>query len=307
MKENTIEITRQSVEAARKALEINITSFNLSTDPAERNQLTVALKQLEADYEAAALLHVYTTYMEADAPMVAFAKAYDYKTLGHKDKPRKSVKDGKVVVDTIRELAEKDKLHDVNDFIEWAKPVKSVTAADDYLDKMIAARDAIVNQWKSLHKSGDTVAESKISWRKMQDALQSMIDALVFIKGAKGGNAVIVKRNAVKAAFTFCTTRKHGLVGTIMDKSTWAKLKMDILHAAVAGKDFTFLYADEGGAATATEQPESEQATDTKPEQPAESKKSSGKKSSGKKKDKAEPTAATEPAAVTAEPAADNK
>ena len=309
MKENTISITKQTVIEAQHKIEENITAFNLSTDPAERNELTVQLKQLEADYADAVRLHVYSTYMEAEVPMVAFAKAYDYKLLGHKDKPRKSVKDGKVVVDVVRELSEKDKLHDVDDFINWAKVEKSVTAADDYMEKMTAAREAIMNQWKSLHKSGETVAESRVSWRKMQDALQSMVDALIFIKGEKGGNAVIVKRDAVKAAFTFCTTRKHGLVGTIMDKSTWAKLKMDILHAAVAGKSFTFLYGDEGGAANTddtTEQPIEATQTESTDKKPSD-KKGSGKKSSGKKKDKTEPAAPVATEQPAAESTTDNK
>ena len=80
---------------------------------------------------------------------------------------------------------------------------------------------------------------------KQAPMLQAMVDALVFIPGSKGGNAVIVKSDVAKAVFALCNQRKDGLKGTIMPASVWKKMEVDVLHAAVAGKEFTISYADE--------------------------------------------------------------
>lgn len=247
----------RTAEVVLNEIKENITSFNLTTDSAERNKLEVALKSLETEYNLLSLHNTWAKFMAAENPMVAFAKAYEYDIIGHKDPDVRKTVEGVMRITRTRVVDEsKTRLLNVKEFVEWTEACGQSVANDKHWRKAVtAARDAIIAEWKSFMATKDTAATHTVSFKKMQTALQAMVDALVFVKGSAGGNAVIVKRDTVKAAFAFCTQRKDGLKGSIMSEAVWKKLQMDVLHAAVAGKTFTISYGDEESeeAVSATE------------------------------------------------------
>lgn len=260
MKENTAARTMEVVAAEIKA---NVTAFNLTEEPAEKNKLELALKTLENEYNELSLLNTWASFMTEDIPMVAFAKAYDYPVIGHKDVDSRKVENGVKTIVRTRVVDEtKTRMLTVKDFVEWTEESGACVAHDKHWRKAVnAARDSVIDQWKGFMGSkGDT---RTVSIGKMTKALQEMVDALVFVEGEKGGNAVKVKRDIAKAVFALCNQRKDGLKGSIMSESVWKKLQVDVLHAAVSGKDFTISYGDEDDTTDAGETPASEAKTES--------------------------------------------
>lgn len=236
---------KRTMEVVLAEVKENISKFNLTENPAEKNKLELELKTLEGEYNELSLLNSWSGFVADENPMVAFAEAYEYSIIGHKDVDHRETKDGVKIVVRTRVLDEsKTRILNVEDFINWTEERHASVAADKHWRKAVmAARDSIIDQWKGfMAAKGDTRA---ISITKMKKALQAMVDALVFIPGSKGGNAVIVKSDVAKAVFALCNQRKDGLKGTIMPASVWKKMEVDVLHAAVAGKEFTISYADE--------------------------------------------------------------
>ena len=236
---------KRTMEVVLAEVKENISKFNLTENPAEKNKLELELKTLEGEYNELSLLTAWSGFVADEKPMVAFAKAYEYSIVGHKDVDHRETKDGMKVVIRTRVLDEsKTRILNVEDFISWTEERHASVAADKHWRKAVmAARDSIIDQWKGfMAAKGDTRA---ISIGKMKKALQAMVDALVFIPGSKGANAVVVKSDVAKAVFALCNQRKDGLKGTIMPASVWKKMEVDVLHAAVAGKDFAINYGDD--------------------------------------------------------------
>lgn len=260
MMNNTEKRTMEVVLAEIKA---NISSFNLSTDPAEKNKLELELKGLETEYNELSLLSTWGKFVEDENPMVAFAKAYNYPIVGHSDVNHRETHEGVMTVVRTRVLDEaKTRILNVQDFIAWTEERGASAAHDKNWRKAVnEAQDSVIDQWKGFMASkGDT---RTVSIGKMKKALQSMVDALVFVEGAKGGNAIIVKSDVAKAVFALCNQRKDGLKGSIMSASVWKKMQVDVLHAAVAGKEFTVSFGDDDTDTKPTTEPA------TSDEQPA--------------------------------------
>lgn len=252
---------KRTMEVVLSEIKANITNFNLSANPVEKNKLELALKTLETEYNELSLLNTWTGFIAEENPMVAFAKAYDYPIVGHKDVDHRETKDGVKTVVRTRVLDEaKTRILNVSDFIEWTEERNASVAHDKNWRKAVNdARDSVIDQWKGfMAAKGDTRA---VSIGKMKKALQTMVDALVFIEGAKGSNAIIVKSDVAKAVFALCNQRKDGLKGSIMPASVWKKMQVDVLHAAVAGKEFTINYGDEEDTEPVVEEKTEETAT----------------------------------------------
>lgn len=243
MKEKAAE--KRTMEVVLTEVKENISSFNLTTDPAEKNRLELALKSLENEYNELSLLNVWAGFLKADNPMVAFAKAYDYAIIGHKDVDHRETKDGVKTIVRTRVLDEsKTRMLSVQEFVEWTEERNASVAHDKKWRKAVNdARDSVIEQWKGfMAAKGDSRV---VSIGKMKKALQTMVDALVYVEGEKKNNAVVVKGDVAKAVFALCNQRKDGLKGSVMSTSVWKKLQVDVLHAAVSGKEFTINYGDE--------------------------------------------------------------
>lgn len=259
MKENT---AARTMDVVLTEIKENITNFNLTTDVVEKAKLEVALKNLENEYNELSLLNTWAGFKAAENPMVAFAKAYSYPIVGHKDVDHRETKNGVKTVTRTRVVDEtKTRILNVQDFIEWTEESgESVAHAKDWRKTISAACDVIIDQWKGfMNSKGDTRV---VSIGKMTKALQDMVNALVFVEGDKGNNAIKVQRNLAKAVFAFCTQRKDGLKGSIMSASVWKKLQVDVLHAAVAEKEFTINFGEEEEAVVEETAAASEEKTD---------------------------------------------
>lgn len=234
-------------------IKANISQYNLSEDAAEKIELEVALKKLEEDYNELSMLTSWATFLEAENPMVAFAKAYTYPCVGHTDVPHRDTKNGvKTVVKTRVLNTDKNTLLNVAAFVDWTNEKGQCVARDErWKTKVADARDAIIAAWRKFKAAkGD---KTQIDVGKMKTALQSMVDALVFIEGKNGGNAIVVKSSLVRDIFSVANTRKDGLKIDCLSKGAWAKLQMDILYAAVDNKEFTVIYGDEEAEEEAAE------------------------------------------------------
>lgn len=235
----------RTIETIVSDIKENVSRYNLSTNAADKAQLDVTLKALESEYNELSLLNAWTGFVAAENPMVAFAKAYTYEVIGHKDADQPTVKNGVKLTVRTRIVEEgKTRMLNVADFVQWTEGRGASVAHSKYWVKAIAdARDAVIEQWRGFMTSkGDTRV---VSIGKMKKALQGMVDALVFVEGSKGGNALVVKSDVAKAVFALCNQRRDGLKGSIMSASVWKKLQMDVLHAVVDGKEFIISYGDE--------------------------------------------------------------
>lgn len=236
---------KRTMDVVLAEIKENITKFNLTTDVVEKAKLEVALKNLESEYNELSLLHAWAGFKADEQPMVAFAKAYDYSIVGHKDVDHRKTKDGVKTIVRTRVVDEtKTRILNVQDFVEWTEE-SGVSAAHDkgWRKAINDARDAVIDQWKGFMASkGDTRV---VSIGKMKKALQGMVDALMFVDGKNGNNAFIVKGDVAKAVFALCTQRRDGLKGSIMSVSVWKKLQMDVLHAVAADKEFTINFGEE--------------------------------------------------------------
>lgn len=225
----------------------------------EKPEIEVALKNLENEYNELSLLNSWGEFVAAENPMVAFAKAYSYPVISHKTVPhRETVNGAKVVTYTTVLDTTKTRLLSVAEFVEWNEERGAqLTHETNWRGALNDARESVIAQWQAFFKAkGDT---RQVSIGKMKKALQAMVDALVFIPGESGKNAVVVKSDIAKAVFAFSNSRKDGLQGSIMPSGTWKKLQMDVLHAAVEGKEFTITYGDPDDA-EAEEAPAEEKA-----------------------------------------------
>lgn len=243
MAEKNIEIRTMSI--VLDEIKENISAFNATVEPSVKVDLEVSLKALEREYNELSLLNSWGEFVKAENPMVAFAQAYTYPIIGHKDVDHRETIDGVKKVTRTRKIEyDKTRILNVAEFVEWNEERNiQVTNGTGWRKSVNEARDAVIAQWKAfMNAKGDT---RLVSIGKMKRALQSMVDALVFVAGEKGGNAYVVKGNIAKAVFALSNTRKDGLIGAVMPKSVWQKLQMDVLHAVVADKEFTINYGEE--------------------------------------------------------------
>lgn len=236
-------IEARTMNVVLEEIKLKVDAFNAAKFE-DRPEIEVALTNLEKEYNELSLLNSWGEFVAAENPMVAFAKAYSYPVIGHKTVPhRETVNGAKVVTYTCVIDTTKSRLLNVAEFVEWNEE-RGVQLAHDtnWRGALNDARESVIAQWKAFFAAkGDT---RKVSIGKMKKALQTMVDALVFIPGESGNNAVIVKSDVAKAVFAFSTSRKDGLQGAIMAGGTWKKLQMDVLHAVVEGKEFTITYGD---------------------------------------------------------------
>ena len=254
-------------------IKLNIDKLNAAKSE-DKPDIEVKIVELEKEYNELSLLNSWGTFVAAENPMVAFAKAYNYPVIGHKTVPhRETVNGAKVVTYTTVLDTTKTRLLNVTEFVEWNEE-RNVQIVHDtnWRGALNDARDAVIAQWKAFFAAkGDT---RKVSITKMKKALQTMVDALVFVPGENGNNAVIVKSDIAKAVFAFSNSRRDGLQGNVLPGGTWKKLQMDVLHAVVEGKEFTITYGDpvEEDEAEETNTPETGTENDNKDSAEAESK-----------------------------------
>ena len=240
----------RTMSVVLEELNASVDKYNLATDSVERVQLSVEHKNLVQEYNELSLLNAYAGFMKDETPLVALAKAYYYPTVSVKDAVHNEVVDGVQQSSVTRSVKEGDKKFDVVKFIEWTEERnKSVAAQKDWKSKVGSARNSIETEWKKFFAAkGDSHA---MSVGKAKKALQEMFDALVFIAGASGKNAVIANGDVAKWVLGFANSRKDAKVdgnititGSVLPRQTWNTLLLDILHKAVTGKTYDIIFGE---------------------------------------------------------------
>lgn len=245
-------VKNRTMSVVREELDASVDKYNLATDAAVRNQLALEHKTLVEEFNQLSLLSAYATFMQAELPIVALAKAYYYTALSVKDNAHNEVINGVVKSTVTRSVKEVDKKLDLVKFIDWTEERnKSVAFAKDWRTKIGVARSSIENEWKKFFASK---AEKKdISIGKVKKATQEAFDALVFIpcENNKDKNAIIADGDIAKALIAFANSRKDARVdgkvaitGNILPRATWNVLLLDALHSAVEGKKYTLVFGD---------------------------------------------------------------
>lgn len=232
----------RTMEVVLEEIKTNIDKYNLSAKPEERNALTVALDALVKEYNEMSMLTAYATFMDAESPMLAFAKAYTYPTIAKKDTKHREVKDG-LLLETVTRVLDTEKVGYLNikHFLGWvSERGAKVAASEDWLSKMGAARDEIIRQKELEYSKGEDGSKGAL-----KRALQGMIDALVVVSGEKGGNALVVTgKNACVARDLCVQGAKDFLSVSVAAKKNWERAAMALLHLTVEGKEFTIVYGD---------------------------------------------------------------
>lgn len=280
-KENTV-MESMTMEQAKTALENVVAQYNNTVDAAERTKLELDAKELSAKYNTLSLLTSYATVMKDAQPLVALAKAYNYPTISFKTNVADALVDGKAKKVKVASAETSVKTHNMYDFMEWAaKHNKKVAANGNWKSKAEEARRVINDEWK---KYMDTEDGYKMSKTAIKNAVQGMFDALVFIPGESGKNAVIAKSAIANYLIALAARNKveieDGKINfkvEFLGSGNWRAKAFDVLHMAIEGKTFSVVYGDPEetvNAATVT--------TTAPAEEPAPA---TGKKSStGKKK-----------------------
>ena len=263
MKKNNIYET-MNMEQLMKELNESVAQYNDSDDAIERIQLGAEQQKIVKAYNELSLLTAYAACMKAEIPMIALAKQYYYETISVRDNVHTELVNGIKSTVSVRAINRKDTKFDIAKFIEWTEEANNCIApVHDWRTKVEGSRAVIENEWKKFFAANkDTHA---ISITKVKKALQAMFDALVFVETATGKNAVIANGDVAKWVIAFANTRKDSkvdgsvkLTGTVLSRSTWRALQLDVLHMAVENKSYNILFGDE-----VEEEPNAEQADDT--------------------------------------------
>ena len=262
-------VENRTMPVVLKELNESVDKYNLATDAIERANLAAKHKELAAEYNELSMLDAYATCMAEERPLVALAKMYEYSTISVKDTVHNEVVEGVKKSTVTRSVNEGSKKFNVTKFIEWTEERnKTVAYAKDWKSKTFAARNSIVAEWKKFFASNKDSHSMSIG--KTKKALQAMFDALVFIEGDKGNNAIIANGDIAKFVLAFANDSKgfkdeeKNIVinGNVLPEKIWNPMLLNILYMAVAGKTYEVLYGE----------PEEEAQTETKAEAEAEAK-----------------------------------
>lgn len=261
-------IEGRTMSVVREELNNAVDRYNLSENAVERVQLSVEHKKLVEEYNTLSLLSAYAECRSAEKPIVALAQAYYYDTVSVKDSVHNEVVDGVQTSSVTRSVKDSNKRMDVVKFIEWTEEHnQSAAAARDWRTKMEAARSVVENEWKKFFAAGGD--SHAVSIGKTKKALQALFDAMVFIPCENNAdkNAIIANGDIAKWVIGFANTRKDSkadgnvtITGSVLPKSTWATLQMDILHKAVTGKTYEIFYGDPEEATEEQTEAEAEEA-----------------------------------------------
>jgi hypothetical protein len=251
-----------TLDQLRAMLDETVEKHNEAENSATRIEARVEIKDIEEAYNELSLLTVYSKCMEDAQPLVAFVKKFYYPTVSVKVKAVNEVVDGVAKSSEAASVTENDRKMSLFKFIDWAKERnKFITADKNYKVETNKARKAINELWENFKNSKDKTEMSKNAVKKV---LQPMFDALIFIKGKSGKNAVIANGDTafyiIALAGELKTTaddnKNPNFTIEFLKSKSWDGHILNMLKMAVEGKTFDVVYGD----------PEEEVAEKAKPE-----------------------------------------
>ena len=252
MKENFENRTMNELKAM---LNDYVEKYNASVDTTEKIDLTLDIKDAVDAINELSLLTVYADCLNDEQPLMKFASTYYYDFISVKYSVQPVVIDGKSRKINVATINESDKKMSLFKFIEWTKNRNKLVTADKYyIVKVADARSAITKEWKKFMDAEDGETMSK---KAIKAAMQEAFNALVFIKGASGNNAVIANKNIANYVIALAANVKV----TSKDKKptfkveflgkNWEGILFDALHMAIDGKTFEVSYGEDAVEAEA--------------------------------------------------------
>lgn len=251
-----IKIEGKTLEQIMDSIKEAVTKYQLTDSAPERLRLRMEAEKLRDEYNKTSKLTAYAACLEAENPMLTLIQTYTYNVVSvgtDKKTDTLSVK---------TETSKGEKLSDVFnlwDFVETCKSVGvEVTAASDWKIKAVEAQKTLIENVRKYITSGGAK-----DVKALKDALQAMFDAVVKIEGKTGGNAVRATSKQVRTIYMTCGSMNfRTLEATFGRDSVWQKHAFAYMHAAVTGKEYTYVY---GGSDAAAET--AEEAAETKTEE----------------------------------------
>jgi hypothetical protein len=240
------EIKKMTKEQVYAALEEKVTAINEGVDDELKIQYNAQITELCKQYNELSKLTVYAECAKTEYPVLDFAKLFYQPSV-------------KPATELVEEMGDDDRMHtravlrieegktrlDLFDFLAWAEKCnKKVTADKNWKTPCRITRNSIANEWKKILESN--ADSNKVPKKILQENLQAMFDALLFIPSENGNNRVMATKKIAGLMFGFSNTTKdkvndEGMPDIrfeVIPEKQWIKMTMYLLHLTVKDKDY---------------------------------------------------------------------
>ena len=223
---------------------------NAADNSVARVEARAEIKDITDAYNELSLLTVYADCMNDEQPLVAFVKKFYCPTVSVKVVVSNEVVDGVAKSSEVASINESDRKMSLFKFIDYAKDRNKIITADkNYKVATNKARNTINAVWEGFQNSKDKTEMSKNAIKK---ALQPMFDALIFIAGKSGKNAIIATGDiafyiialAAELKTTADDNKKPNFNIEFLKSKAWDGHILNMLHMAVEGKTFDVVYGE---------------------------------------------------------------
>jgi hypothetical protein len=262
--------TKLTVKTARVELEKLVSLYNSSEDVKVLSDTKTKIDEMVKSYNELSVNDAYGRALKAKDthPILALAKQYKYRTVSVKVNVESvPVGDDEYKIVNTAEVKEGARELDMFAFIEFAaKAKKPVTASPDWKAEVIKSRVAIEDQWKALYACNKN--EGTVSINAMKKALQSALDAIVFVPTPKGKNSLVITKEYALRIFGFSNKREgskelnsFNVNYRICDAKEFNKNFFDNIKDVVKNNVYKIVYCTEEVAEEASSETPAETAT----------------------------------------------
>ena len=228
------------------ALNTAVDSYNESNSVLTEDNI----KKLVDQYAEMSKLTAYAEALKAEIPVSAIIKKHHYRTYSVQYKPIIDIVDGKTVAKKVGSVKAGNKNVDLFDFIAWAEAKNKKVAADPmWKSKLNIQRDVIC---KAFDKAVANKGEFKVSKTMANNVLQAVFDAIIFVPGASGKNAVFPNDDCKNLIIT-CGAEYKETINDSDDVDTslnffkdkkWRSLIQSALFLVLKDKTLTISFGD---------------------------------------------------------------
>lgn len=269
---NTANIKSMTMVELIEHLNTKVNEFNEATGTSELISLKAEIKTTADQYNEMSKFVAYAAALSTEMPLVSIIKTHHYDTRSVTYKPSTEVKDGKTIVREFGSIKVGTRNVDAFDFIEWAKDRnKQVTAVANWKTILNAQRKKLNEEFKKAVESDKGYTVSKTT---ANNVLQAVYDALVFIPGESGKNAVFPNKDSKNIIIACAAEYKETIVDGDVDASLnffkdkhWKSIIQSTLYLVLSKKSLTYTYGDPEVEEDAAEvKPEAKDKPEAKPE-----------------------------------------
>ena len=257
-------------EVKSKIVEM-VNTYNKSTDPAERATIQVQSADFVKAYNELSKLNLYSKAMAAKIPedkdhpdrkptdeekaackLSFLIKTHHYGKADIKFEQSVAFDENKRAVSSVTASCSFDgtTTADMFDFIEWAeKANKKVTASGNWKVLTAVERERLNDEFR---KSNASETEHKISKRTANDVLQKCFDALIFVPGGSGKNAIFPNTDCKNLIVNCGAEYKEKIKDdndvdcgmTFYARKRWQNNIQRALYLILKNKKITYSYGD---------------------------------------------------------------